>query len=366
MDDPNITLEKYIRLEEEKARRHGKVYNWETATYDRIWYDDDVHDLRSVETEFPAIVFNDKLTSKEALSCETMVSSLDDNKINFRISFDESDAYNYTPTFQLFDDLDYFKDFEKVFPAIVYNDALMFKLDSVTEPSVSPQHIDEFNLNDETSLSKCDGEEQKFDFANMALPPRDQRHPYLRFEGLEYTDGDIADFKDRLGKIYGREMHQAESARQILDKRDLSAYWVGISYVGDFHGTSPSYTLIRDLMIRLCHRLIACNIAGRSQAPKKVIVTEMFYLRGMDFGLVNISYLLARYLRMFASGRKRGAMISGGQFVAPGLERQHDAAVGAPKVAESAPDIAEGAQAIPAPVQAPQPPPVAGPARSLS
>ncbi|GKA41402.1 hypothetical protein Tco_0733995 [Tanacetum coccineum] len=34
MDNPNITMEEYIRLEEEKARRHGKVYNWETAKYD--------------------------------------------------------------------------------------------------------------------------------------------------------------------------------------------------------------------------------------------------------------------------------------------------------------------------------------------
>ncbi|GJY15957.1 hypothetical protein Tco_0386379 [Tanacetum coccineum] len=33
MEDPNITMKEYIRLEEEKARRHGKVYNWETAKY---------------------------------------------------------------------------------------------------------------------------------------------------------------------------------------------------------------------------------------------------------------------------------------------------------------------------------------------
>ncbi|GJR82578.1 hypothetical protein Tco_0153363 [Tanacetum coccineum] len=31
MDDPNITREEYIRLEEEKAHRRGKEYNWETA-----------------------------------------------------------------------------------------------------------------------------------------------------------------------------------------------------------------------------------------------------------------------------------------------------------------------------------------------
>nr|GEV43112.1 hypothetical protein [Tanacetum cinerariifolium] len=80
-----------LSLEEEKARRRGKVYNWETATYGKIWDNKDVHNLRSIETEFPTIVFNDTLTSEAALSCEPTVSSLNDNQIDFRISFDESD-----------------------------------------------------------------------------------------------------------------------------------------------------------------------------------------------------------------------------------------------------------------------------------
>ncbi|GKF34944.1 hypothetical protein Tco_0108144, partial [Tanacetum coccineum] len=96
MDDPNITMEEYIRLEEEKARKRGKVFNWETAKYGRIWYDEDVHDLRSVETEFLAIIFNDNLTSNETLSYEPTVSTLNDNKIDFRISFDEFDDEDYT------------------------------------------------------------------------------------------------------------------------------------------------------------------------------------------------------------------------------------------------------------------------------
>nr|GEV10715.1 hypothetical protein [Tanacetum cinerariifolium] len=99
MDDPNITMKEYIRFEEEKARKREKVFNWKTAKYDKIWYDEDVHDLRSVETEFPAIVFNDNLTSDETLSCEPTVSSLNDNKIDFRISFDESDDEYYTVVF---------------------------------------------------------------------------------------------------------------------------------------------------------------------------------------------------------------------------------------------------------------------------
>ncbi|GKC09539.1 hypothetical protein Tco_1001149, partial [Tanacetum coccineum] len=175
MDDPNMTMEEYIKFEEEKARRH----------------------------EFPTIVFNDTLTS-EALWCEPTVSSLNNDEINLGISFDESDDEDCTvtfaknlfsykiisvndlktdsendndkvnipllpspePTVSYFDHLDYFKDFKKEFPTIVYNDAQTSKLDFLTEPTVSPQHIDEFNLKDEISLSECDKEEQNILYFN--------------------------------------------------------------------------------------------------------------------------------------------------------------------------------------------------------
>ncbi|GKD83665.1 retrovirus-related pol polyprotein from transposon TNT 1-94 [Tanacetum coccineum] len=198
MDDPNITMEEYIWLEEEKARRRGQVYNWETATYGKIWCNEDVHDLRSIETEFSAIILNDALTSEVALSYKPTVCPLNDNQIDMRILFDESDDKDYRviydknsfsykiisvddlktdlendydkvnmpsflppkPTVSYFIDLDFFKDFENEFPAIVYNDAPTSKLDFLTEPAVSPQHIDEFDLKDETSLFECDGEKQ--------------------------------------------------------------------------------------------------------------------------------------------------------------------------------------------------------------
>ncbi|GJV69406.1 hypothetical protein Tco_1484915 [Tanacetum coccineum] len=178
MDNPNITTEEYIRLEEEKARRRGMVYNWETATYGKIWDNEDVHDLGYVETAFPAIVFNDMLTSEATLSCEPLVSSLNNDEIDFRISFDKSDdeyctvifdknSFSYKiiyvhdlktdsendndkvnmpllsspePTVSYFDDLEFFKDFENEFPTIVYNDAPMSKSDFLTEPTLSPQH----------------------------------------------------------------------------------------------------------------------------------------------------------------------------------------------------------------------------------
>ncbi|GKB77486.1 hypothetical protein Tco_0944381, partial [Tanacetum coccineum] len=134
MDDPNITMEEYIRLEEEKARKRGKVFNWETAKYGKIWYDEDIHDLRSVESEFPAIAFNDE------------------------------------PTVSCFDDLDFFKDFENEFPAIFYNDSQMSKSDLSTELTLSPQHIDEFDLKDETLLSEYNEEEQNILYFNDLFP----------------------------------------------------------------------------------------------------------------------------------------------------------------------------------------------------
>ncbi|GJY62242.1 hypothetical protein Tco_0462899 [Tanacetum coccineum] len=334
-----------------------------TAKYGKIWYDEDVYNLKSVENEFPAIVFNDNLTSNETPSCKHTVSSLNNNEIDFRISFDESDDDDYTvvfdknsfsykiistsdlktdlendnekfnmhlspePTVSCIDDLDFFKDFENEFPAIVYNDALTSKSDFSTEPTLCPQHINEFYLKDETSLSEYDEVEQNILIQHMALPPRDQRNQYLRFEGLQYIDADIADFETRLAKIYRREgCSGAEFGEAVLDLDTAEAFQFyetdprqGGSeclldrdlVCGGFSGYTPSYTLIRNPILRLCHRLIACSIVGTSQAPEKVNVTDLFYLKGIDVGSANVPYLLARYLRLFASGRKQGAMISG-------------------------------------------------------
>ncbi|GJX76789.1 hypothetical protein Tco_0323600 [Tanacetum coccineum] len=75
-------------------------------------------------------------------------------------------------------------------------------------------------------------------------------------------EGPLASYKlEKFYLIYGSHTRRvdesldsiqywAESARQIPDKGDLSAYWRGISSEGDFLGTAPSYTTIRDLMLR--------------------------------------------------------------------------------------------------------------------
>ncbi|GKA79003.1 hypothetical protein Tco_0785540, partial [Tanacetum coccineum] len=63
----------------------------------------------------------------------------------------------------------------------------------------------------------------------------------------------------------------SESERMIPRKGDQHDYWRDISTDGDFLGPPPSYTLIRDLVLRLCHRMMAHDIAGRGQAPEKFI-----------------------------------------------------------------------------------------------
>ncbi|GKB55252.1 hypothetical protein Tco_0906005, partial [Tanacetum coccineum] len=205
MNDPNITMEEYIRLKEEKPRRSGKVYNWETAAYGKIWDNEDVHDLGSVETEFPAIVFNDTLTSEAALSCDPTASSLNNDEIDFRISFGDSDDEDYT----------------NEFPAIVYNDALTSKSDFSTEPTLSRQHNHEFDLKDKTSLSECDEEEQNVLNFNDLFPfnviyPNDSKSD-------KNNDDDKVDIKQSSGNL---------SIKLLPDviNTDVGAYAHGYQY----------------------------------------------------------------------------------------------------------------------------------------
>ncbi|GJW52285.1 hypothetical protein Tco_0093636 [Tanacetum coccineum] len=157
---------------------------------------------------------------------------------------------------------------------------------------------------------------------------------------------------------------------------------VEISSGRDFLRGAPLYTYIRDPVQRLCHRLITYSISGRWQAPEKVNVTDLFYLRNMDRGAANVSYLLAQYLFRHAEGRKSSARLSGGHFIGhlahhfglvsdDGLRglsvvtheipligmRELVAAASTPEAAEDAPIADEGAPADPAPVHAPPPPP---------
>ncbi|GJY90284.1 hypothetical protein Tco_0505480 [Tanacetum coccineum] len=181
-----------------------------------------------------------------------MVSSIND-ETDFRISFDESDDEDYTvifnknlfsykiisakdlktdskidnekvnmplfplpePTVSSFDDLYFLKDFENEFPAIVYNDAKDFenefpaivyndaqtsKSNLLTEPILSPQHINKFDLNEEKSLSECDEEEQNVLNFNDLFPfnviyPNDSK-------SNKDNDDDKVDIEHSSGNLY--------------------------------------------------------------------------------------------------------------------------------------------------------------------
>ncbi|GJY75611.1 hypothetical protein Tco_0480727 [Tanacetum coccineum] len=290
MDNPNITMEEYIRLEEEKARIHGLMFNWQSATFEKVEnYEDEDDYFINFKTEFPAIVFDNTLT---AISSEPTVCPHNENKIDFRISLDESDDEDYmvifdensfsykmiyvndlktnlvndnnnipsspNPTIDYIDDLDFFKEFENEFPDIVYNDARTSKSDYLTKPILTPQHIDEFNLNDETSLSEYDEENVLYfnDLFNIIhlddlklekdndnndvdiiqspedmapLPAADQRHPWLKYQIKEYTEEIRHGYEQRLETIWSKPVNRV--------------------HILDFEGLTPE--IRQDLAVRL-------------------------------------------------------------------------------------------------------------------
>ncbi|GJY10546.1 hypothetical protein Tco_0378731 [Tanacetum coccineum] len=266
MDDPNITMEEYIRLEEEKARKSGKVFNWETAKYGKI---------------------------------------------------------------------------------TIY-------LSPLTRP---PPDIVDFKMRLARIYKREVHRVLVFDFGGL---------PDLMAEGLSARM--LMEHRDAQG--LGGARHRL-SWRQFIVALGLHMGEEMESPAGYFLGTTLSYTSIRNLILRLCHRLIACSIAWRSQAPEKVIMTDLFYLRGMDVGSINVPYLLAIYLGLFAVGRKNIApalpvidmdelvrlqicikIDDTWDWVALGPERQPDVAAGAPGVAQDASVVDEGDQAVSVPRQA--------------
>ncbi|GKB54220.1 hypothetical protein Tco_0904973 [Tanacetum coccineum] len=317
----------------------------ETATYGMVKIDDDLHDLRSMEAEFPATVIDDAFAPQDAVLCKSRVSTPVNDEIKFRISFDESDDEDYViiydknsfsykmiyvnnlktdlendnekadiPSFQppkpmtsYVDDVDLFKDFENEFPAIVYNDAQMSKSNLLTELILNPQHIDKFDLNNETSLSEYD-ERTKY----MApLPPREQIYPFIRYQGLEYTDADIADFEERLERIYSREIHKV----QVVDFQEMPE----LIRDGLF---ARMGTLVWELILEFLSTLRFGEVLLDLDAPD----TIQFQLGGVRRRLSWSQFILALGLHTgeemespsfarFVAGRKSRAHISGGQFV---------------------------------------------------
>ncbi|GJR01856.1 hypothetical protein Tco_0524840 [Tanacetum coccineum] len=483
MDDPNITIEEYIRLEEEKAQMHGQTFNWQTAAFGKVKYcEDEDYCFTNFEIEFPAIVFDDTSTSDAILSCEPTVSPLNENKIDFRISFDESEDEDYMNAcigsplslIIVIEIRAYWLSPYVVSPCNLYT---AYWLTSYAVSTPKSEMVRIRNLCTDPVL-----------FADMApLPPRDQRNPWLMYQVEGYTKDIVHNYGKRLEMIFGRSVnrvHVLDFARLTEGMRQTLAGKLRMVYTRDEGQelfTSHAWRIlfeIRGPLVRefILEFLSTCMISdtemgldvvdtlcfqlGRArrrmtwrqfilalgihtseemaedgfeeywlgserviidkgdlrdywieisgQAPKKVTGIDLFYLRSMDQGTVNVPYLLAQYLFRHAKGKKSGAKVFGGYFigrltahfglvsdeglrglsvithelpmidlhelvrlnicvrlgdtwawVAPRPERQQVAAVGAPKAAEDAPVDDEGTLAVPAPVRVAQPPPAA-------
>ncbi|GKD20816.1 hypothetical protein Tco_1222519, partial [Tanacetum coccineum] len=224
------------------------------------------------------------------------------------------------------------------------------------------------------------------------LPPHKQRHPFLRYQGLEYTDEDIVDFEERLERIYGREIDRVQVVdfqgmsellrdglftRMRMEHRDdvgvvvftsqawgrlfdtrgplvrelilefLSTLRFGEVLLDfDAPGPPPSYTLIRDPVLRIFHMMMAYSIAGRSQPD----ICGAEILRGLTVIAPELLIIdMAELVRLQICAQFDDTW----GWVAMGPERQPDAAVGAPVVAEDALVVDEGDQTVLAPVKAP-------------
>ncbi|GJT61664.1 hypothetical protein Tco_1005197 [Tanacetum coccineum] len=189
MDDPNITMEEYIRIEEEKARSREfpaiifeKINGESFDVEQRMIMNEYNEGKEDYMTEFPTNVFNN--TSDTTPPYEPTVSPPNESELDFRISCDESDVEDYTVIFD--------------------------------ENSFSADSTDEFNFIDETSLSEYDEEiillfndlfndihsvdsksEINHDDNNIGiiqssedmapLLAADQRHPCLRYKVEGYT-----------------------------------------------------------------------------------------------------------------------------------------------------------------------------------
>ncbi|GJT09423.1 DNA-directed DNA polymerase [Tanacetum coccineum] len=200
-------------------------------------------------------------------------------------------------------------DFENEFPAIIYNDALTSKPNFLTEPTLKPQPIDEFNLKDDTSLSEYDEVEQNVLYFND-LFLFNIIYPDNLKSGKDNDDNEIDIIQSSGGNMegYTKEIvHDFEKRLEDLGGARLSMTW-------------------RQIILAL----------GLHTADE--MAEDIFE-----------AYWLGRSL----------AITVGLAWVTQRAERHPVAAAAAPGGAEDALDINEGAQAILAPIHVHPPPPPA-------
>ncbi|GKB27493.1 hypothetical protein Tco_0866894, partial [Tanacetum coccineum] len=269
MDDPNITMEEYIRLQDEKDQRHGQTFNWETATYGKIYYDN-LDFFIDFEADFPAIVYNNALISSQNVSSKPTVSIYNAIKIDFdfSISFSDSDDEDYTFicdkdsfSYKLIhaDDLklELVNDHIEINTELCSENIDIKPMDSVvcisndTTPVESDEHLetnhDKKNELSETSnfiqiikvmsqISFHEGKPLIFIINNLyvtfGIPfdpkqlykdgvyTRRLRRPRYQVEG--YTEEIVQDYEQRLATIFGRQvLFSSHAWRRVFEIRGL-------------------------------------------------------------------------------------------------------------------------------------------------
>ncbi|GJY15389.1 hypothetical protein Tco_0385811 [Tanacetum coccineum] len=307
MDDPNITMEEYIRLEEEKAQRHGRTFNWQTATFRKVKYYEDEDDcFPDFETEFLTIIFDNTLKSDTALPCEPTVSPPNENKIDFRISLDESDDEDYT----------------------IWRLYLL---------QIRDTHGSGFSCETEDGLHWGDGQQLG------GVRRRMTWRQFILALGL-HTKQEMAEAGDFLGPapFFCLKSNPVRNCAQM------------ITYSISGRGQAPKKVTGVDLFyLRSMDR-------GTANVPHLLTQHLFWHAEGRKNGAtLSGGHFIGRLATYFG-------LVSDEGLRAPGPERQQANAAGAPAAAEGAPTADEGAQAVSAPVQAPQPPPPAPQPRTMS
>nr|GEV99728.1 hypothetical protein [Tanacetum cinerariifolium] len=440
MDDLSITMEEYIRLQEEKAQRHGRTFNWQTATYGKMeYYEDEDDSFTNFETEYPAIVFDD--TSDATLSCEPMPKmDIDDDDINVTQSSGRNAINIGTEGLNRLQKTSHDK-IRKIFNVrsfiieLIINIVTSNYLNNGIPLSLLKNLYVSFGITFDPKRYYKDGIHTK-----KLRRSRDQRHPWLKYQAEGYNEDIVHSYELRLKTTWGRSVSRVHvldfvgltekmrhtlgdqlrmvytgdegqelftshawrrlfeiraplvrefileflstcrmsgtemglvvtdtlcfqlggarrSERVIPDKGDLRDYWIEISSEKDFLGPVPSYVYIRDPLRRLCHMMIACSVSGRGQAPKKYLFRHVDGRKsGARLFEGHFIGCLATHFGLVSDQGLRGLSVA---WIASGPEKQQVVAAGAPEATEDVPVADEGALAVPAPVQAPQPPPPA-------
>ncbi|GKA92244.1 hypothetical protein Tco_0814169, partial [Tanacetum coccineum] len=344
MDDPYITMEEYIRLEEERAQRRGETFNWQTASFGKVRDYDEEECFMDFEAEFPAIVLGnisaipsqssviphyettqgtaieEYEAEKEdseikfpaivldntsiALSYELTVSPVNEKKIEFRISFDEFDEEEYTV---IFDEnsfsykiiyIDYLKTDSE-------NDNNKVSLPSSPEPTVSYSNDfpamnefpaiafnDNLTLLAEPSISPPHIDEPKIE-TSLSEPDKEGQNP---FPSNTAFSKNLKSVKDKEAKVVGYTediVHNFEQRLETIWDRSVNRV-----HVLDFEDLTPE--------------MRGDSLLSSYQRPYEETMPQddrMHHLKQRT-GAGE-----AQYLFKHAEGRKSESRLSGGYFI---------------------------------------------------